>query len=374
MASVMAHDVSQECVSKGSTVYMCSLDVQGAFDEIPHSVLLHKTMGIIPDLPWRVLCYWYGNMVARIKWNKMVGQSFCIGRGTKQRGLSSPMIFNIVYQDLVVTLNSMNCGISIEKENYNVFAYADDLLVCSLSVTGLQKLIDTASVNVEQHGLKFNSGKTKCMVYGKHPFNQTPSWNIAGEQLTNTESLTYLGCVLDGNKPGKGSSHVQNRIRTSQRAFLSLESVGLRKNGVSPCTALNIYQTTVRSTLSYGCTSISISDQNMKLMDKQQAKQIKCMLGLNPYQTKTTPLLQALGISLISESTNIHSLDLLRQCLLSESNTKRFFCYMMTQSSFNNNTLVGRVKKFAVDKNINLLQYVFNDSYRSHVKKSIFKE
>ena len=47
----------------------------------------------------------------------------------------------------------------------------------------------------------------------------------------------------------------------------------------------------------------------MKLMDKQQAKQIKCMLGLNPYQTKTTPLLQALGISLISESTNIHSLD-----------------------------------------------------------------
>ena len=66
----------QECVSKGSTVYMCSLDVQGAFDEIPHSVLLHKTIGIIPDLPWRVLCYWYGNMVAKItsKWNKMIGQ------------------------------------------------------------------------------------------------------------------------------------------------------------------------------------------------------------------------------------------------------------------------------------------------------------
>ena len=29
----------------------------------------------------------------------------------------------------------------------------DDLLVCSLSVTGLQKLIDTASFHVEQHGL-----------------------------------------------------------------------------------------------------------------------------------------------------------------------------------------------------------------------------
>ena len=76
----------------------------------------------------------------------------------------------------------------------------------------------------------------------------------------------------------------------------------------------------------------------MKLMDKQQAKPIKSMLGLNPYQTKTTPLLQALGISLISESTNIHSLDLLRPCLLSESNSKRFSCYMMTQPCFNNNT------------------------------------
>ena len=69
----------------------------------------------------------------------------------------------------------MNCGISNEKENYNVFAYADDLLVCSLSVTGLQKLIDTESVNVEQHGFKLNSNKTKCMVFGKHPFNQTSS-------------------------------------------------------------------------------------------------------------------------------------------------------------------------------------------------------
>ena len=106
-------------------------------------------------------------------------------------------------------------------------------------------------------------------------------------------------------------------------------------------------------------------------MDKQQSKQIKCVLGLNPYQTKTTPLLQALGVSLISESTNNHSLDLLRQCLLSEFNTKRFSCYMMTQSSFNNNTLVGHVKKLAVDKNKNLLQYVFNDSYHSHAKKHL---
>ena len=93
----------------------------------------------------------------------------------------------------------MDCGITIGKKHYNSFVYADDLLLCRLSVTGLQKMIDTAVFYIESHGLHFNPTKTECMAYGRNPFKTTPVWIISGKHLAVKPSLTYLGTVLDGS-------------------------------------------------------------------------------------------------------------------------------------------------------------------------------
>ena len=75
-----------------------------------------------------------------------------------RQGMSSPLIFNLLYQDLVSDLSEMHCGIAINNITYNLCCYVDDLLLCSLSVTGLQKLIN---------GLRINPTKTKCVAYGR---------------------------------------------------------------------------------------------------------------------------------------------------------------------------------------------------------------
>ena len=75
---------------------------------------------------------------------------------------------------MVHLLNSLNCGICINNCNYNVFAYADDLLN-SPTVTGLQQFIDTAVSYVTDHGLRFNPDKTKCLLFGANPFDTIPN-------------------------------------------------------------------------------------------------------------------------------------------------------------------------------------------------------
>ena len=67
----------------------------------------------------------------------------CIG--TRQGGISSPLVFNIFYQELVAALSKCLRGFSINSDSFNVICYADDLILTSLSDTGLQELIDTAS-------------------------------------------------------------------------------------------------------------------------------------------------------------------------------------------------------------------------------------
>ena len=54
-AIALAHDVSSYCVSKGSSVFMCRLDAEGAFDSIPHPVLFKKAMGILSEKKLEVI-------------------------------------------------------------------------------------------------------------------------------------------------------------------------------------------------------------------------------------------------------------------------------------------------------------------------------
>ena len=80
-------------------------------------------------------------MRIQIRWNNKLSSEISVERGTRQGGLTSPLIFNAFYQDLVQKLqNNSQHGIVINGITYNVFAYADDLLLASTTVTGLQHL------------------------------------------------------------------------------------------------------------------------------------------------------------------------------------------------------------------------------------------
>ena len=105
---------------------------------------------------------WYKKLTVQIKWCKLLSEKISVCIGTRQGGISSPLLFNIFHQELVDALSKCPGGISIHNDSFNVFCYADVLILTSLSVTGLQELIDTASYYIIAHGLNFNATKTIC--------------------------------------------------------------------------------------------------------------------------------------------------------------------------------------------------------------------
>ena len=107
MAVAVTADVIDYCVSKGSPVYVCALDAEGAFDGIPHSIMFEKAIDVIPMLYWLLLIYWYSNLVVCIRWGNNMSQPILIQKGTRQGGLSSPFIIYLLYQDLMEDLSSM---------------------------------------------------------------------------------------------------------------------------------------------------------------------------------------------------------------------------------------------------------------------------
>ena len=107
-----------------------------------------------------------------------------------------------------------------------------------------------------------------------------------------------------------GSDHCQTRIRSAQKAYYSLQQAGLHWNGVSPLTAREIFTTGIKSVLAYGCSSIYLKSGDLTKMDKQQNKLLKSALGIS-HSCRSTPLLQALGITLTSTDIHLSELNLL---------------------------------------------------------------
>ena len=95
----------------------------------------------------------------------------------------------------------MNCqnsadGIKIKNVSYNVFCYADDILLASLTVTGLQSMINLADKYISDHGLRFNPFKTERVSFGQNYFVSRPVWSLNGVELVSSDSIKYLGVTL----------------------------------------------------------------------------------------------------------------------------------------------------------------------------------
>ena len=77
----------------------------------------------------------------------------------------------------------------------NIICYADDILLCTLNASGLQKMIHTAKKYIESNRLRFNPNRTKCHILGQNPFTSKPQWTIGVTLLSVDDTLIYLGTV-----------------------------------------------------------------------------------------------------------------------------------------------------------------------------------
>ena len=361
MAVSLTHDVIDYCVSRGSAVYVCALDAEGAFDGIPHSIMFAKAMNVIPALYWRLLIYWYSRLTVYIRWGEQTSDAINIRKGTRQGGLSSPFIFNLLYQDVVAKLSGMPCGIAINSVTYNLCCYADDLLLCSLTVSGLQRLIDEANSYITSHGLRFNPAKTKCVTFGKSPYNDR-KWSLDDVTLDEADHVVHLGVILANDT----KSHTKARIKSARRAFYALQGAGLCVNGTSSDTITHIYTTAIRPVLLYGLECIYQCKTVINDAERLQSKLLKSALGLKKY-SRTSPLLQALKIQRISKSAKIQELVLFKSMFLSSSRTYQFYKYILSQHmlgvKYSHKSIVARVLNTCNENDISLIKYLCDDSY-----------
>ncbi|XP_073948222.1 uncharacterized protein [Choristoneura fumiferana] len=185
--------------TRRTPVFACFLDLSKAFDLVDYDLLWKKLREC--DVPVEIINmfkYWYSNQVNNVRWAGRFSSPYRLQSGVRQGGLTSPKLFNIYINALIVALSSQHVGCHIDDICVNNLSYADDMVLLSASVGGLKTLLNTCVRFAERHGLIYNAKKSEIMVFRPRARLPTdvPPIMLNGVQLKRVTQFKYLGHLL----------------------------------------------------------------------------------------------------------------------------------------------------------------------------------
>ena len=205
-------------VEHGSCVYAAALDLKKAFDRVNHFKLFSTLIDSGVPIPVvNVVSNWYSKLFAAIRWNSSLSYTFSVGSGVRQGSSLSPTLFNLYINAIIVSLKSSDYGCQAHGKFFGCFLYADDIIIMSPSLHGLQSMLDICAIVCDRLSVKVNNIKSHCIVFGNCRKRNIENMHIGDDSINWVESIKYLGVHIVGGK--KLSFDIQALRRSFYAAF-----------------------------------------------------------------------------------------------------------------------------------------------------------
>lgn len=187
---------------RNTPVYAAFLDLSKAFDLVNYDLLWTKLRKL--KMPIEIINtfeYWYGHQVNQVRWSGVLSEEYTLECGVRQGGLTSPALFSLYVNELLVELSDLRVGCSIDGVMVNSISYADDMVLLCPSIGALRKLLSACEKYAKSHGLRYNVEKSEFMVFrvsSKKP-SYVPPVVLLDTELKRVTQFKYLGHILDEN-------------------------------------------------------------------------------------------------------------------------------------------------------------------------------
>ena len=268
----------------GKHIIMTALDVEAAFDKVPHKYLLYKMSKFhFPDWVIVLLHSYFSDRAARVRIEDELSNPLPLEAGTPQGGLLSPFLYSIYTAD-----------IPTNPTNTMTALYADDTLQITTTDGPLLAEIDA---NYALHSLecflkkwkiKVNGSKSNAIVISQKDKGCNPNLLISGSQINISRQLTYLGVQFDDQL--LWDVHTKSMLGKAKRRTAMLIS-HIKDLPASSETKTLFYTTYIRPILTYGAAAWGgIPRSKMEHLLRFERKWIRIILGVPRYAKRSTYL------------------------------------------------------------------------------------
>ena len=236
-------------------MYVAFIDFRKAFDSVVHSKLWQvlRKNGIHGRM-YNAIVSMYEVVKAKVRANGEVTDSFDCPRGVKQGEVLSPALFSLLINELANEIVRYGRhGVQILPDILQIFIlmFADDIILMSDSVCGLQNQLNVLHDTAKDIGLGLNLDKSKVIVFrnGGHIASHE-KWLYGGEQMDIVNVYKYLGIFMSTRLSFSHSiSDMAARARAGTVSILRLLwSLGER----SPRIFFKLFDAQIQPMLNYG--------------------------------------------------------------------------------------------------------------------------
>ena len=131
-----------------------------------------------------------------IKWNDHYSSYFGAKNGVRQGGIIYPLLFNLYIDQLIGALRNDGIGCHIGPLYTGCLCYADDLTLLSLTLKGLQKMVNICENFGVTYGVSYNPTKTVCIAFSREKIQ--PDQHIIYNMEVNLHGVIKLNTLEFG--------------------------------------------------------------------------------------------------------------------------------------------------------------------------------
>ena len=208
----------------------------------------------------------------RVKWKNMMGESFDSLYGVLQGGMLSPKLFTEFLTDLKDFLEE-ECGLSLDNDILMYILYADDLILCSETPEGLQKLLDGLLKFCSKWHLIVSLAKTNVVIFGRK--NNSYIFKFNKHVIKIVTEYKYVGTVISSKSRDIFKQNYSHLAEKTENALYALKS--FIKNSVGqlqPSLSFQTFDSQISPIMEYA-SEIWFDNKEVRDLEKIHLKYMK---------------------------------------------------------------------------------------------------
>ena len=265
-------------IDKNKQICIAFLDLKSAFDSVPRKYLWDALIKKnVPKQLITAIQSVYNGSKGIVRIEGQTSKEFNMEKGIKQGDSLSPLLF-INFIDEIIKIckwRTPRTQIGYWKMRpiqVQTLIYADDIILIAENEEKLQRCMIEWGEELGRKGMEINTKKSKVMCISKEP-GQEISIKHKNEKIEQVDMYEYLGTIITSD--GRWDEEILNRKRKANSMYYQFNKTILGKKEVALKTKMQLYQSVLVPTLTYGMESIPLQDKHISKIQSSEMKYLR---------------------------------------------------------------------------------------------------